>query len=207
MHGVTVRVVGVAAGLPGPSGAQGRCYRTVSMLFGDGVMYQHPSRVAGKCLQQRGFTLIELMVTVSVLAVLAGLAIPSFTRIINSNRIGSQANDLVATLQYARSEALRSNRRVTVCRSTNASDCAANGNHWIVRSGGQVQRSLEIRQPLQLTATSTSFDFLSSGMAASAQTFTLCLPVTRPEENARIIQVARSGQLNVQRSNAGGQCP
>lgn len=156
--------------------------------------------------RQSGFTLIELMVTVSVLAVLAGLAIPSFTRIINSNRIGSQANDMVATLQYARSEALRSNRRVTVCQSSNADTCAAGGTHWVVRSGGVVQRGLEVHQPLRLTGSAATFDFLPSGMAAAQQTFTVCLPVTNPEENSRVIRVARSGQVSVERETTAGVC-
>ena len=68
---------------------------------------------------QSGFTLVELMVTLGVLAILVTLATPSFTSVINSNRLSSQANELVADIQLARSEALRRNRTVRLCRSTN----------------------------------------------------------------------------------------
>ena len=80
---------------------------------------------------QRGFTLIELMITVLVGIILIGLAVPSFEAVFNSSRITGQANEFVATLQLARMEAIRRNARVVVCPSTNGTSCqGGNPSSW-----------------------------------------------------------------------------
>lgn len=63
-----------------------------------------------------GFTLIELIVTMVVLAILVTMAVPAFTSIINNNRLTSNANEMLTALQSARMEAVRRNQRVVVCR-------------------------------------------------------------------------------------------
>ena len=146
------------------------------------------------------------MVTVAVLAVLAAIAVPSFTGLINANRLASQTNELLATLQFARSEAMRSNRRVTVCASSDSVNCAAAGTAWIVRSGNELQRVLPVRAPVQLNADIASFDYLPGGMTSAGSAFTVCLAVTNPAENSRSLRIARSGQVVVSRENTGGQC-
>ncbi|WP_185955422.1 GspH/FimT family pseudopilin [Tepidiphilus sp. J10] len=67
------------------------------------------------CRDDSGFTLVELMVTIVVLAILLAIGIPSFATLIASNRLTSATNELIASLQTARTEALRRNARVTVC--------------------------------------------------------------------------------------------
>lgn len=68
--------------------------------------------------QAHGFTAIELMVTVAVVAVLAALVVPNFRSLISQNRLTAQANDFLATVSYARTEAIKRGTRVTICRST-----------------------------------------------------------------------------------------
>lgn len=61
-----------------------------------------------------GFTLLELMVTIAIAGILAGLAIPSFTSIIASNQLTTSANELVTALNLARSEAIKRGIQVTI---------------------------------------------------------------------------------------------
>ena len=66
-----------------------------------------------------GFTLIELMVTLSIAVILATVAIPGFQDFFRNNRLATQSNDFVAAFNLARSEAMRRGVRVTVCKSDN----------------------------------------------------------------------------------------
>jgi type IV fimbrial biogenesis protein FimT len=74
-----------------------------------------------------GFTLIEVMVSIAVLGVLISVAAPSILKMIQDNRIRSQASDLMASLAIARSEAAKQGVRVTVCTSTNYTSCSGAG--------------------------------------------------------------------------------
>ena len=62
--------------------------------------------------KQSGFTLVELMFTITVLAVLLGIGVPNFRDFIRNSRMTAAANDLLADLNLARSEAVK--RRVAV---------------------------------------------------------------------------------------------
>jgi type IV fimbrial biogenesis protein FimT len=75
-------------------------------------------RCAGSMNTTRGVTLIELLLTITVLGVLVAVAAPSFTKVILDNRIRSQSSDLLANLAIARSEAAKRGVRVTICTST-----------------------------------------------------------------------------------------
>jgi len=62
----------------------------------------------------RGFTLLELMVTIAVLAILATVGVPSFRDLIQNNRVTTQTNELVSALSFARTEAVKRGRNVDV---------------------------------------------------------------------------------------------
>ena len=66
---------------------------------------------------QRGFTLYELLVTVLVMGIIFGFGVPNLLEFARNNRMTATANDLVTALHLARSEAVRSGDRVTVCAS------------------------------------------------------------------------------------------
>jgi type IV fimbrial biogenesis protein FimT len=71
----------------------------------------------------RGFTLIELMTAVLVLAILLGMGIPSYREMARNSRVTASANDLVTAMSMARSESLRRSTPVSVCASTDGTSC------------------------------------------------------------------------------------
>lgn len=81
----------------------------------------------------RGFTLLELVVTVSVIAILSALALPSFTSTITSNRVVTNVNNFIAVANLARTEAVRRNVPAGVCASSDGATCGDDWNDgWIV---------------------------------------------------------------------------
>jgi len=71
-----------------------------------------------------GFTLVEMMVTVSVAVVLMTAAVPSFVTVVQNNLLTVQANDFAATLIHARSEARKRRARVALCKSDDGASCS-----------------------------------------------------------------------------------
>jgi type IV fimbrial biogenesis protein FimT len=81
----------------------------------------------------RGFSLVELMVVLVILAILVGIGVPSFRRMTANNRLATSANLIVTALQTARAEAIRRNQRVMLCPTTTGANCSgSNWNRFIV---------------------------------------------------------------------------
>jgi type IV fimbrial biogenesis protein FimT len=73
--------------------------------------------------RQRGVTLLELMVGLTVLAIVTTMAVPSFARLIENNRLVTRTNDLVTALALARSEAMKRSLNVSLCPSSDGETC------------------------------------------------------------------------------------
>lgn len=85
--------------------------------------------------RQTGFTLLELMVTISVAAILIAVGVPGMQKFVQNNRRAAEVNNLVATLQVARTEAVSRNQRVGICASTTGTSCSGSTSWetgWIV---------------------------------------------------------------------------
>src|SRR6187431_2247532 len=100
------------------------------------------------CRRSRGFTFIEVAVTMFVATSLMALAAPSFTKYTASQRVRNASYDLVAAMQLARSEAIKRNASVDVVRIG-----AAWTSGWRVAAGGTVLRQQDAYAQLNITDT------------------------------------------------------
>ena len=173
----------------------------------------------------RGFTLIEMMIAIFILGILTALAVPSFVSLSNRNRLTSQANELLGAIQFARTEAIRTNSKVTFCGAGSATtsaeaDCANGENdYWVVlgRSGGvETQlRVFTVKDPLEVTTNVEKISFTADGLARDAATkalvsgeITVCMATTNPEQNKRVLNFASGSRVVVSTpaEDGGGTC-
>jgi type IV fimbrial biogenesis protein FimT len=90
-------------------------------------------------MRGRGFTLVELLVALSIGLILLTIAIPGYAYLLNASRLTAVTNDLVSAIHLARSEAINRGMRVTVCKTSSPMstqplcDSAADWpNGWLV---------------------------------------------------------------------------
>lgn len=176
----------------------------------------------------RGFTLLELLVTIAVLAILVALAVPSFTSIFNSNRLAAQSNEVVAALQMARSEAIKQNRRAVVCRSINGTSCAGSNGTWDqfitavdlngnrLFDAAEVVRVNAVKAPIQVKSGNHSILFRADGMARTdnavatlvEENLTICIPTAYPPQNQRVVSLSTGSRISTKSDgNGNGVCP
>jgi type IV fimbrial biogenesis protein FimT len=128
-----------------------------------------------------GVTLIELMIAIIILAILLGIGVPAFRDASLGSKLSASATNLVASVQLARSEAIKRNRTMTLCSSTDGATCAGSANWetgWVVLDpdGNVVQaqeaaaRTIWVRQ----TTGPNSLNFQPIGIGATASTFRVC---------------------------------
>jgi len=87
--------------------------------------------------------LVELMITLVIVAILLGIGIPSMKSFMQGNRLIAASNALVSAVHIARSEAIKQNTAVTVCESSNGTSCGNSGdwkNGWIVFTDSDYNR-------------------------------------------------------------------
>lgn len=170
-----------------------------------------------------GFTLIELMIAISILAIMMVLAVPSFGALINSNRLVGQVNELVASLQLARSEATRRDAQVAVCGSLNGNVCSSAATVWaywlvVVVSNGEVLRAGKVKGNVQVTPSAAVQEnnervvFSGDGLARDVSgsllvgSIAVCLPTTRPQQNTRRLTIAGGSRVRTLSEDTGASC-
>lgn len=171
-----------------------------------------------------GFTLLELVITVAVLAIALGIAIPSFQGITNRNRLTGVANEMVAAVQLTRMEAIRRNARVTLCPSTDGATCG--GDNWmrsivlapgneVVREFTFIGRGLSIRSSTNVdNGDRISFGangFARAGTAAANPTaggLRVCTTTLDAAENSRdiLFNVSRISVSTPAGANSSADC-
>ncbi len=175
---------------------------------------------------QRGFTLVELMVTLAVLAILAAVAVPSFQGTIRLNRVSTCNNSMLAALNLARSEAIKTRGFAEVCASVDGTACGADWSQgWMVwtdtdrdgaltlpadavlrveRCDAQIVATAGIAGPASVRFNGRGQPVLPAGTVFPANVISLHpAACDSGVEHVRAIQVARTGQVRTAR----GVCP
>jgi type IV fimbrial biogenesis protein FimT len=163
--------------------------------------------------RQAGFTLVELMVAIAVLAVLLALAAPSFTNASLPSKLRSVANSLVGAALLARSEAIKRDAVVTLCVSADGATCGA-GNWsqgWIVTAGaGTIPLQSVQAAPTGFRVTpaggAAALTFQPSGVGATTETFTICRSTPTAGAQERSVSISAVGRPSVQ-TTTNGVCP
>jgi type IV fimbrial biogenesis protein FimT len=161
--------------------------------------------------------MIELMVTVALASVLLAIAVPSFNQMVVSSRLTTQTNEMVAAVSLARSEAIKRNGNVTLCRAaTNLTDCATSSGtwqNWIIRTGaGTVLRQGNVNTfnatlVMRSTLTNDQVIFGPDGLARTGtgtvnnHTITICSRRS-VDRNVRQLVMGAGSRMSTESSNA-----
>ncbi|OOG24908.1 prepilin-type N-terminal cleavage/methylation domain-containing protein [Thioalkalivibrio denitrificans] len=166
--------------------------------------------------RESGFTLIELMVTLAVAAILITVAVPGFANLIAEQRVVTTTNRFVTALHLTRSEAVKRGARVTLCASGDGSTCGSAGDYsdgWIVFVGpafgeplnppGEILRVFPAG-PLDVEGNGSMASYISYvatgetrqlGGALQMGTVTIC-----DEDRGRNVIISRTGRPRVEPS-------
>jgi type IV fimbrial biogenesis protein FimT len=134
---------------------------------------KHPS---GDLKIGGGFTLVEMLVTMTVVAIIAAVGVPSYKYVTTANRISAEANGLLGDLQLARAEAVKQGLPVTACVSSDGATCTGGTawqGGWIVfsDSNGNAQVNSATEAVLKVQKSFIGSDQFNANNSVTAVTF------------------------------------
>lgn len=173
-----------------------------------GSRAKEPAALVG----QGGVTLIELMVTIAIFAIVLGIAVPSFTGAMLDSNLKSYADNLSSSALLARSEAIKRNTAVTLCVSSSGTSCGTGSweQGWIVISGASVLHQ-QAALPAGILVVESggaleSIDFRPTGVAATPANFTVCRATPSVGPHERVVAISPTGRTSVTKTT-NGACP
>jgi type IV fimbrial biogenesis protein FimT len=144
---------------------------------------------------QSGFTIVELMMTLVVAGIILAIAVPAFRDFVANNRLTAATNTLIASISYARSEAVRQSR---IVRIVSPDDDWAGGWTILDQNGDTLRTFDAMAGDVTMEATTTTLQFDGRGLLiGGAATFTVC--DGRANERGRQIQVSATGRPELNR--------
>jgi type IV fimbrial biogenesis protein FimT len=138
----------------------------------------------------RGFTLIEMLVTLTILGILITVALPSYNAFVRSQRVKIASFDVFSSLVLARSEALTRNSTVTVTPNSGTTDWAAG---WRVLVGGTTLRNQEAIPNITMTGPA-GVSYNGAGRLTAALATGIQITATGASVTTRCITVDLSGR-------------
>ncbi len=151
---------------------------------------------------QKGFTLIEAMVVVALVAILAALAMPSFNSAIANHRVKSTAQELQTLLQFARAEAVYKRKEVTVVPNS--------GQKWQAKDSASVLREAALSDGVSVSPASANGVVFSVEGQAKPASGTAPYKISVSATNASRVQclsVIGTGLVRLETVAAGQNCP
>lgn len=172
-----------------------------------------------------GFTLVELLVVVSMIAVLLTIAVPSMGAMLHAQKATSLTHTFLASLHLARSEAIKRSGRAVLCKSADKLQCSSTGGWeqgWIVfhdannnaqresdellvQQQGAAAAGLRLRGNMPVAVyvsySASGAAKLKSG-AFQAGTFTLCPVAVGSGDDVRLIVLGGPGRPRIQKGTA-----
>jgi type IV fimbrial biogenesis protein FimT len=178
-----------------------------------------------KYRKQKGFTLADLMVALTVMGITLSFAVPSFNTVVNNNRRSTSVNQLVSTMHLARSEAVTRNVQVTICPSSNGTSCEATPwkKGWLSFPDLDGDRQVDANEPiLTSVAAVTNMDIDTAEFATffvyrpngrvmvnnvNQNTGQMTFCDDRGADHARVVVVSSSGQPRLSEYQMDGSTP
>jgi len=158
----------------------------------------------------RGFTLIELIITLALIAIIATFAVPSFSQLIANNRITSTTNNLIGVLNYARAESIKRGRPVDITALASAGNGDEWGGGWRIwvdagtagyQAGEEIRVFNEVPDSVTVNGPDgvTNFRFRPNGFVdpspSSGAEYGFQVCDDRTGETGRVIQIHTSGRV------------
>jgi type IV fimbrial biogenesis protein FimT len=153
-----------------------------------------------------GFTLVELIVAIAVLGILLSISLPSLDGMLLSGKLRSYANELVASVYLARSEAIKTNSTVRLCASSSGTGCDGDwAQGWVVlRSNDAVVQSHgALADGYKINAGANTLSFKPTGISATQTTLTVCKATPSAGDQERVVTISATGRPSVSKTTAG----